>query len=74
MIVKALSNPGITMLRHNNNNNKQFMLQQEGDWYFSLPGQGTLAIDQEDKLRLDFLVTPDQLGTVSAPLIVSIEV
>ena len=47
--------------------------QSQQQWCFIVPGQGRLTPDQETKLRVDFLVTPDALGTVSAPLPVTIE-
>ena len=47
---------------------------QQHAWRFVVPGQGTLSTDQEETLRVDFLVTREELGTVSAPLTVTIEV
>jgi len=38
------------------------------EWQFCVPGQGLLSRDQECHLSLNFLVTPETVGTVSAPL------
>jgi len=47
---------------------------QQHAWRFCVPGQGTLSTEQEETLRVNFLVTREELGTVSAPLTVTIEV
>jgi len=44
------------------------------DWSFTVPGQGRLTTEQEGKLRIDFLVTPETLGTAFSPLHVTIQV
>ena len=46
----------------------ELALAPQNQWSFTVPGQGRLTLDQESKLHVDFLVTPDALGTVSAPL------